>query len=340
MTVSMVVPVYNVEKYLRECLDSIVNQTYKDLEIILVDDGSKDLSGQICDEYALLHPNVKVIHKENAGLGMARNSGLDIAAGEYVYFMDSDDYLDNGEIERLVDGVLKNHVDVCLAGDYSVDDNKKILRREEYADCVYHGNEAKTKLLPLMLGSSPGGSAIIGMAASGQLYSMEPIRKHNIRFFSERKYVSEDMVFNIDYMQYANGACTLSGIGYYYRRNPNSLSHAYLRGRFEKHKYLYVEMKKKISSLGFGNDVVERLTKTFFIGLYCSIKQEVNHKEGGSWRQRKAEIIKICEDQITQDAIKNYPVNRMGIKQQVFLFLVKHKCIWTLKMLLREKQAF
>ena len=92
--VSIIVPVYNVEKYLVRCMESLLNQTLKEIEIILVDDGSPDNCPQMCDEYARRDSRVKVIHKSNAGLGYARNSGLDVAVGEYIAFVDSDDYVD------------------------------------------------------------------------------------------------------------------------------------------------------------------------------------------------------------------------------------------------------
>ena len=92
--ITVIIPVYNVEKYLKECLESIINQTYKNLEIILIDDGSTDASGEICDEYSKRDNRIRVVHKANGGLSSARNLGLDIANGEYVTFIDSDDYID------------------------------------------------------------------------------------------------------------------------------------------------------------------------------------------------------------------------------------------------------
>lgn len=96
--ISIIVPVYNVEKYLRKCIDSILNQTFKDFELILIDDGSTDESGKICDEYNLKDNRIKVIHKENGGLSSARNAGLDIAQGEYIGFVDSDDWIESDQI--------------------------------------------------------------------------------------------------------------------------------------------------------------------------------------------------------------------------------------------------
>ena len=93
--VSIIVPVYKVEKYLRKCIDSIINQTLKDIEIILVDDGSPDNCGKICDEYAAKDTRIKVIHKENGGLSSARNAGMEVAEGEYIGFVDSDDWIES-----------------------------------------------------------------------------------------------------------------------------------------------------------------------------------------------------------------------------------------------------
>ena len=132
MLISVIIPVYNVEKYLGECIDSVLHQTYKELEIILVDDGSKDYSGKICDGYAEKFENITVIHKENAGLGFARNTGLDCIHGKYVTFLDSDDYLKEDTIEMLYDNLKKNQVDMCKSGFRKVDNNKGIINEIRY----------------------------------------------------------------------------------------------------------------------------------------------------------------------------------------------------------------
>lgn len=100
MTFSIIIPVYNVEKYLNECVDSVLNQKNVDYEIILVDDGSTDNSGQICDEYLKKHSNVSVIHKVNGGLSDARNAGLESAEGDYILFVDSDDKIEENSLSK------------------------------------------------------------------------------------------------------------------------------------------------------------------------------------------------------------------------------------------------
>ncbi|TCD46266.1 glycosyltransferase family 2 protein [Streptococcus sp. X16XC17] len=115
MKVSIIVPVYRVEKYLKKCIDSILEQTYENLEIILVNDGSPDRCGQICDNYATLDSRIKVINKENGGLSDARNKGVEVATGDYISFVDSDDYIDKNYIRTMVDALLRTNVElICV----------------------------------------------------------------------------------------------------------------------------------------------------------------------------------------------------------------------------------
>ena len=121
--VSIIVPIYKVESYLHKCIDSIINQTYKNLEIILVDDGSPDNCGTICDEYALNDNRIKVIHKKNGGLSDARNEGLKIASGEWISFVDSDDWLENDAIEYMILLANEQQSDLIIGGTHKINDN-------------------------------------------------------------------------------------------------------------------------------------------------------------------------------------------------------------------------
>ena len=121
--VSIIIPVYNVEKYLRKCLDSVVNQTYKNLEIILVDDGSIDSSGQICDEYSSIDLRIKVIHKENEGVALARLMGFENSTGELITFIDADDYVDLCFVDKLIGPFEKYDIDLCVCGNNTIVNN-------------------------------------------------------------------------------------------------------------------------------------------------------------------------------------------------------------------------
>lgn len=163
--VSVVIPVYNVEKYLAECVDSVLRQTYTDYEIILVDDGATDSSGQMCDEYAQKDARIRVIHQPNGGLSAARNTGLKAARGEYVYFLDSDDYIETCALEHLVAVADQEQADVMFFDGYVFFDEceeddtvSRYTRHAAYAAengrkmlCQLLNNEEYRTAVPLML---------------------------------------------------------------------------------------------------------------------------------------------------------------------------------------------
>jgi len=129
--ISIIVPVYNVELYLGKCIDSILNQTFSGFELILVNDGSLDNCGSICDSFAKLDRRVKVIHKGNGGLSSARNAGLEIACGEYIGFVDSDDYIERQMYETLYNQATETSSDIVVCDFYMIDENGKILNNEK-----------------------------------------------------------------------------------------------------------------------------------------------------------------------------------------------------------------
>ncbi|EGO6689884.1 glycosyltransferase, partial [Enterococcus faecalis] len=129
--ISIIVPVYNVEKYLEKCVRSILAQTFTDFELILVDDGSPDSSGAMCDQFAEQDQRVKVIHKENGGLSDARNAGIEIATGEYLGFVDSDDYIADDMYELLYTNIVKEDADLSICGIYDVYEGKEPVEKQQ-----------------------------------------------------------------------------------------------------------------------------------------------------------------------------------------------------------------
>ncbi len=145
--ISVIVPVYKVEKYLNKCIESIVNQTYKNLEIILVDDGSPDECGKICDNYAQKDMRIKVIHKENGGLSDARNAGINISNGKYISFIDSDDYIDLEYIELLYKTIKKDKSDMAISSHKVIYENGTILEKATKEESILESKEVLKRIL-------------------------------------------------------------------------------------------------------------------------------------------------------------------------------------------------
>ncbi len=146
--ISVIVPVYNTGKYLSKCIDSILEQTYTDLEIILVDDGSPDNAGQICDEYAGKDSRIIVIHKANGGVSSARNAALDIAKGDYIGFVDSDDYIAKTMYETLYTNIVRHNADIAVCSYYKVyDENSLVPDIAQQCEYIFNAQESVQKML-------------------------------------------------------------------------------------------------------------------------------------------------------------------------------------------------
>ena len=144
--ISVVVPIYKVEKYIHKCIQSILAQTYKNLEIILVDDGSPDRCGAICDSYAKEDPRIKVIHKQNGGLSDARNAGIDAAEGGFIGFVDSDDYIAPQMYEQLIKQLVKYNADIAVCKSISVKENQEAVFTDSDTVRVYEDNAARAMI--------------------------------------------------------------------------------------------------------------------------------------------------------------------------------------------------
>lgn len=323
--ISVIVPIYNVEKYLRQCLDSLLMQTYKNIEVIMVDDGSPDNCGAICDEYAEKYSNFIAVHKENAGLGMARNTGMEHMNGDYVMFIDSDDYISTDLIEVLYNAIKENHVDISKSGFIRVKNDGSIYDKRIYNDEVFKGKKAATEFLPRLIGSSPERKDSLEMSVCASLYRTSHIKTNIIFFPSERDLISEDMVFNILYAQYANGACVISKAGYNYRYNPSSLTKHYRPNKFEMCTKFQLYVRNLLTEYGYGLDTLYRLDRIYFVNTRGCIEQETIPINGLSFKQRISHIKTICADSTLQKAIREYPINKLGFTQKIFLLMVKYK---------------
>lgn len=214
--ISVIIPVYNVEQYLHECVDSVLNQTYQNFEIILVDDGSKDSSSQICDDYESADGRICCIHKENGGASTARNVGLDVAQGEYVFFLDSDDWLVQTALEKLITPLEDSEIDFAFCEAYAVDEATGEVSKKNYAYHRDYGVGNAAQFLEEMLQQKEFHVAVWRI-----LYRRAFLNNFGMRFVEKIMY--EDCIFAYQIYRQAEKAAHIHECLYHRRYRKNSV---------------------------------------------------------------------------------------------------------------------
>ena len=229
--VSIIVPVYNVEKYLKRCVDSILAQTFIDYELILVDDGSSDSSDIICDEYAAKFDKIYVIHQKNGGLSAARNAGMSIARGEYFLFCDSDDYVSPQWCETLVSSAVKHPKSYVFGGIHKVSIDDIVADRKHISANSIEKEYPICAFLKLHTESKAG-------FAWNVLYDAAIIHKNNILF--RQDLIVEDLPFCLEYLKHTHSLVYCGHAGYYYlQRDSSTLSRKYYQDGYRKWREKY-----------------------------------------------------------------------------------------------------
>lgn len=231
--ISVVVPIYNVEKYLRRCIESILNQDYTDFELILVNDGSTDSSKNICDEYETRYTNIKVIHKENGGLSSARLAGFKSAKGELICFIDSDDYIDQSYLSKMSEPFKDASIELSICG-YATDNNNEISKHKlpYSSDIISNRDIAENYILPLISTINETSSINIPAFVHIRMYRRKLLSATD--FLSERVYFTEDTLMNILYAKRLKGDIAIVNEPLdYYCINPGSLTLKYRENTFK-----------------------------------------------------------------------------------------------------------
>ena len=341
--VSIIVPVYNAEKYLERCISSLKKQSLTDIEMILVDDSSTDSSLEICKQMAMDDSRIKIIHKLNEGAGYARNTALGIASGEYIGFVDSDDFVAPDMFQTLYEKAVRYGSDLVLSGVLFVDGNmfSKAGECEQKtyfdADTQFDTKESLNELRMGIVGATPDVSddSKYGMSIWKNLFKTSVIKQNNIKFQSEREILSEDALFMIDYISCIEKATGIKEAFYYYCRNEVSISKSYKKDRFEK-------------SLVFVNEVEKRLQKDIspeeyqvyidrFWQAMCRVvcSQEILYATDNRVRYAdlKKRLMCVCTHPFTVRALKSYPIGKLPLKQSVFAYSMKYRLYFLLKIL-------
>ena len=250
MKVSIIIPVYQVEKYIDKCLQSIICQTYEDLDIILVDDGSKDLSGDICEKYSRRGKRIKVVHKSNGGLMSAWLKGLQFANGEYLFFVDSDDWIDRDSIEKLVDIAEVTKADIICCNYYIEYEGGRFPDRHTVSPGFYKKEDIDKKIIPYLINDGKYLSRGVRICRWGKLIRKECMEPY-IKYCNMEVTIGEDMNIMVPVIANANSVYIMEdSFFYHYRMNNASIMKKLSDEMWNKVKILHDTMQNIITELG------------------------------------------------------------------------------------------
>lgn len=335
--ISVVVPVYNAERYLKRCIESLVCQSFEDFEIILVDDGSTDGSSRLCDLYAESNEKVRAIHRENGGLGAARNSGLEAAVGEYVLFTDSDDYVSADMLEKLYAATAEYGADAVYGG-MCYDTKGRITRSQGVGSLtVWRGENRVMELLLDLIAVKPGKTkdTIMEISACRALFRRTIFEKNHIRFVSEREFISEDLIFDMDFLPRCGCVAAIPDAVYFYTFNPKSLSKSFRTDRFKRDKELYFEVIRRLSKLYSEDEFALRCDRFLIARARFDARNIVRHRAQLSTGELREALCEICGDRDLQRILKRYPIWKLPCQQTAAALLMKLRCVSLLALLMR-----
>ena len=296
--VSVIVPVYNVEPFLKRAIDSLINQTLKELEIIIVDDGSPDNCGAVIDEYAREHSNIIALHKENGGISDARNAGLQMATGEYIGFLDPDDYAEPDMFEKLYTSAKESDSDLAFCGytevfSPSCIENRKIEISKQTGDIfdLAFSNVCNS----------------LGAYAWNKLYKSSIIKDSRIEF-PDGVSVVEDTVFFFEFLKNATSFSVVDEPLYNYIRQPKSICAVYQPGRFSYYKIAADTIEETIKTFEneFTKDVLKANRKNELLHLLDTLDIQSGPKNRLPARKRYTEMCELISDRHFLDLIVRF----------------------------------
>lgn len=270
MLISVIVPIYKVEKYLCRCVDSILNQTFTDFELILVDDGSPDNCGRICDEYAEKDNRIHVIHKKNGGLSDARNAGLNYATGQYIIFVDSDDFIESDLLEKAYNAITKGY-DIVSYGFNVIGVDGNISAKTHSEAGKEFRFEKQTEYINFILKIFM--NCGVGWEACSRIYRRDIIEKYELRFEDNRRIFAEDMYFNLCYIVHTRTMYAMKDCLYNYARRDDSIMGQDIKksnlNRFNELAKAVLEHYKKYPDLDY---LCEHFSAIYFMIMYHEMK--------------------------------------------------------------------
>lgn len=339
--VSVIIPIYNVEKYLEQCIESIRNQTIGEIEIILIEDGSPDKSGQICDEYAKKDSRIRVFHKQNEGVSLARNLGIEKATGEWISFMDPDDWAEPTMIEKALKIAIKEKADIVQWNSYYNTPKGQTPRKAIYPEIIRR-EQKEIELLELDILSTVYEEVNTGISVGpirgvwGKLYRKEMIKENR---FNKDLYAFEDGIFNLCVFENAKTIVLVNEYLHHYRVNENSVCNSYKETWIQQNEKILQEVEKIIKA----KQNVE-FTKIYLI-LACELfstclSRCIFHKDNPANFSQRLEMLKqyigLLENKKVLDSVDTKYLNR---KQKLLIFLAKRKHMYSIAMIYGIKKV-
>ena len=331
--VSIIVPVYNVENYIERCLNSLVNQTFKDIEIITINDGSTDKSLELLNKYAKEDIRISVIDLGDEGVSYCRNLGIEKANGKYIMFVDSDDWIDSSMVEVMYKKAEENNLDLVMCSyirEFKDHSKEKIFNLPQ--EIIYKDNEVKNELLRKLVGpikeelSNPEMLDALG-TVWGKLYRTDILKENKIKFVDLKEIGSaEDTLFNIFTFNYLSKVMFLNKPMYHYwRDNPKSVTSQYNPKLKEQRKVFFKYISDFIKENNFGQVFKEALnnricTSVLGLGLIeCSKNNKISRIN------KIKNIKKIINEEYIRNAYKNLELKYFSIHWRIFYFFIKNK---------------
>lgn len=326
-SISIIIPVYKVENYLKRCVESARKQTLSDLEIILIDDGSPDKCPKICDDYLHEDSRIKVVHKPNGGLASARNAGLRLATGKYIFFLDSDDWLEKDGMEVLYNVAERYQVDfvkyrAIRTGWPGLPENAPCMVEQirELSEGLYDKKRIIREVYPRLLATSQlTMGAVVG--AWGALYRMDFLCKNRLIFYEDVKF-SEDLIFSANVVRAAKSFYFIDKPGvYHYFYNPNSISKSFRAGRWDSCKSLIFYCERDFSE-DVDYDFSEEL---HYLKWFCIMLALNERKYLPDFAERRDYCKELMRDPIIKQTQLKLGTFDISWKQKIMMILVKWK---------------
>lgn len=333
MTVSVIVPVYNVERLLERCVDSILNQTKEELEIILVDDGSTDGSGALCDAYAGKDERIRVIHKENGGLTSAWKAGLEMATGSYVGFVDSDDWIEADMYERMCQRALTEQADMVVCGlVYDFEDPRIPGHCEGSGFCrSVYDRELLEAEFPTLINDGRFFGRTIQPARVTKLYRRQ-ILLENVGFCSDEVSVGEDLQITFPVLCDVQKLCVIRDYyPYHYWINSASMTGKHDGAYLEKIKQMVCQLNRISDSKGV-YDFRPQIRNDFLSLSVLAVKNEIYRNYTAGRKTVVKHIRAICEDEMVKEALAHHTMDKLSLSIRLYLRLMRKRhyraCYW------------